>query len=85
MLPAVVDPVKDVLQTGLRVLPFPARTGLYRIGIEPDQHGFRLRLCGHFLARTHYAAAHDGDPAGRLWGLSDLPRLKALKVSLKQV
>ena len=32
MLPSPVDLLKDVLQTGLRFLPFPTRTGLFRIG-----------------------------------------------------
>jgi NAD-dependent dihydropyrimidine dehydrogenase PreA subunit len=32
VLPSPLDMAKDTLQTGFRFLPFPARTGLYRIG-----------------------------------------------------
>jgi NAD-dependent dihydropyrimidine dehydrogenase PreA subunit len=46
VLSVVVDLLKDALQTGLRVLPFPTRTGLYRIG-NPDRES-PVFLTGNF-------------------------------------
>jgi NAD-dependent dihydropyrimidine dehydrogenase PreA subunit len=48
VLPAVVGLVKDVLQTGLRVLPFPTRTGLYRVG-NPNRESPVFLTCNFDL------------------------------------
>ena len=48
MLPSPVDLAKDVLQTGLRILPFPTRTGLIRIG-NPGRESPVLLTCNFDL------------------------------------
>jgi NAD-dependent dihydropyrimidine dehydrogenase PreA subunit len=45
---AFVDLLKDVLQTCLRILPFPTRTGLYRIG-NPDRQSPVFLTCNFDL------------------------------------
>lgn len=48
MPPSPVDLAKDVLQTGLRLLPFPTRTGLLRIG-SPGRESPVLLTCNFDL------------------------------------
>ncbi len=48
MLPSPLDLAKDVLQTGLRLLPFPVKTGLIRVG-QPDSDSPVLVTCNFGL------------------------------------
>jgi NAD-dependent dihydropyrimidine dehydrogenase PreA subunit len=48
VLPSPVDLAKDVLQTGFRILPFPTRTGLIRIG-NPGRESPVLLTCNFDL------------------------------------